>query len=188
MQRLIAGDAAALDLLYAAYATPALRTAYLITRDRAAAEDAVQEAFVQVFRRAASLREPSAFRPWFYQILVNAAKRLARSPIQRSVPLDLAFHDRSDPTRPSPDEIALAAEEVAQVREAIAGLGEAHRVPLILRYYTALTDEEIALALNLPVGTVKSRLHHARRLLHQRVESPQEQPSSRIQPLPAQKG
>lgn len=189
MRRLIAGDPAALDALYGAYATQAVRTAYLITRDRAAAEDAVQEAFVQVLRHGRSLRDPGSFPSWFYRILVNTAKRMARSPVRSVLPLDLESHDRSDPTAPEPHETALAHEEAARLREAIAGLNEAHRVPLILRYYTALSDEEIAHALELPVGTVKSRLFNARKSLQEQLDSPlRSRPGLAPQPIPAQKG
>jgi RNA polymerase sigma-70 factor (ECF subfamily) len=172
VRQLVAGNPAGLDALYARYATPAVRTAYLITRDRSLAEDAVQEAFVQVLRNAGSLRDPASFRPWFYRILVNTAKRMARTPLRPVLPLDLENHDRSDPTLPEPDEAVLAREETALVREAIDGLNEAHRIPLLLRYYTNLSDEEIAQALDLPVGTVKSRLFNARKLLQERLDGP----------------
>lgn len=185
----MAGNPSALDALYAAYATPAIRTAYLITRDRAAAEDAVQEAFLQVLRNGPSLRDPAAFRPWFYRIVVNAAKRMARAPVRPVLPLDLTSHDRSDPTSPQPDEAVLAAEEAALVRAAIGDLHDAHRVPLILRYYTALSDEEIAQALELPVGTVKSRLFNARKALQERLDAPASRRSPlSAYPIPAQKG
>lgn len=188
-RQLAAGNPAALDALYAACATPALRTAYLITRNRDTAEDAVQEAFVQVLRHGRSLRDPASFRPWFYRILVNTARRMARSPIRAMLPLDLESHDQADPTSPEPHEAVLATEEAALVREAIAGLNEAHRIPLILRYYTALSDEEIAQALELPLGTVKSRLFNARKALQERLDAPvRSRRSPAPQPIPAQKG
>jgi RNA polymerase sigma factor (sigma-70 family) len=153
-----------------AYSGPAIRTAYLITRSQAAAEDAVQEAFVQVLRNLGNLRDASAFRPWFYRIVVNAAKRLARRGSMPTVALDLVHHDQADATSPAPDELALSAEEAARLRAAIGELNEAHRVPVYLRYFTGLTEQEIAQALDLPQGTVKSRLYNARKMLLAHLE------------------
>lgn len=167
VQRLQSGDRSALGPLYTAYATPAIRTAFLITRNRAAAEDAVQEAFVQVLRTIGALRDPAAFRPWFYRIVVNAAKRSARK-AWRLLPIDRSDEERSD-LGPSPDEVAIGLEETAQVRAAIASLSEPQREILVLRYYTDLSEAEIALALGLPAGTVKSRLHRAREALSARL-------------------
>lgn len=101
VRRLQAGERQALTPLYTAYAEPALRTAFLITRNRATAEDAVHEGFVQVLRSIGSLRDPGAFRPWFYRIVVNAAKRLARA---RRQPASL-----DSPAIPSVEEVLLGA-------------------------------------------------------------------------------
>lgn len=166
--RLQAGDRSALNVLYQIYAEAAIRTAFLITRDKPAAEDAVQEAFVQVIRNAHGLRDPAAFRPWFFRIVVNAAKRLARKG-RRSVPLEPGRHDPVDLSALSPDERAIGTEELEMLRVAIGGLSEAHREVIILRYFTGLSEEEMAGVLGLPGGTVKSRLHRAREVLEARL-------------------
>lgn len=171
VRRLQRGDQSAFDDLYGLHAGAAVRTAYLITRNQTSAEDAVQEAFVQVLRNVSSLRDVASFRSWFYRIVVNAAKRLVRSGSVQTVPLDLENHDKADATAPAPDELALSGEEVERLRAAIGELNEAHRVPVFLRYFTGLSEQEIAQALDLPPGTVKSRLHTARRLLQERLES-----------------
>jgi RNA polymerase sigma-70 factor (ECF subfamily) len=170
IQRLQTGDRAAFSLLYRTHAQTAIRTAFLITRNKPAAEDAVQEAFVQVIRTIARLRNAAAFRPWFYRIVINTAKRLSRN-TNRSRPFDLDRHDQIDLTALSPDEAAIGSEEIDAVRQAIAGLNAAHREVIILRYYTDLSEEEIAVALGVPVGTTKSRLHRARAALHDHLES-----------------
>lgn len=170
VRRLASGDQSAFDELYQAYAHAAVRTAYLITRSESAAEDAVHEAFVQVLRNIGSLRDGAAFRPWFYRILINAAKRMARTGPAQLVSLDLEKHDQSDPTVPSPDELAVRSDEVDQVRRLIGTLDEAHREPVYLRYFAGLSEQEIAEALDVPPGTVKSRLHNARKMLEKRLE------------------
>jgi RNA polymerase sigma factor (sigma-70 family) len=171
--RLQRGDRAALNDLYAAYAHPAIRIAYTITRSEAVAEDAVQEAFVQVIRNISSLRDPASFRSWFYRIVVNAAKRLSRNDY-RSLPLNLDEHDKPDPSATAPDQAALDAEEVKLLWAAIAELDETHRLPIVLRYFTKLSEQEIAEALGIPPGTVKSRLHTARKRLHERIDGTNE--------------
>jgi RNA polymerase sigma-70 factor (ECF subfamily) len=158
-----------MGLVYGTYAEAAIRTAFLITRNKAAAEDAVQEAFVQVIRSISTLRDPASFRPWFYRIVVNAAKRLSRN-ANRSLPLDLEIHNHIDLSVLPPDEAAIGIEEIQMLRSAVNDLNEAHREAIILRYYTGLSDEEIAQTLGVPSGTVKSRLHRAREALHERLE------------------
>lgn len=177
IQRLQTGDRSALGPLYAAYATTAIRTAFLITRHQAAAEDAVQEAFVQVLRSVGSLRDPAVFRPWFYRIVVNAAKRAARNSY-RAVPTAQPLGEQVDLTTARPEEAVIGLEEVEQVRSAIAALPEAHREILVLRYYTDLSEAEITQTLGVPAGTVKSRLHRAREALAARLKRAGSQPST----------
>jgi RNA polymerase sigma factor (sigma-70 family) len=172
-----AGDRSAVGLLYATHAEAAIRTAFMITRDRAAAEDVVQEAFVQVIRGVSTLRDPASFRPWFYRIVVNVAKRLSRK-TNRSLPLDLPLHDQADLSSLSPDEAAIGLEEIQLVRLAIADLTEAHREVVILRYYTNLSEEETAETLGVPIGTVKSRLHRARESLYKWIDATRERPGT----------
>lgn len=166
--RLRQGDRTALNDLCLRYADPAIRIAFSVTGSRALAEDAVQEAFIQVLRKIASLRNPDSFPTWFYRIVVNAAKRLTRN-TNRSLPFELITQDHPDPAAIIPDEAALEAEEVRLLWAAITELDEPHRLPIVLRYYIKLSEHEIAGALGIPPGTVKSRLHTARRLLHARL-------------------
>lgn len=167
VRRLQAGDRLALTPLYHLYAQSAIRTAFLITGHRALAEDAVQESFVQVIRSISSLRDPAAFRPWFYRIVINAAKRLSRRRWLTPTPLA----QMGTATAPSPEDDLVVAEEVEAVRLAIADLGDAHREILILRYYADLTEAEIAAALGVAGGTVKSRLHRAKEALQRRLRT-----------------
>ena len=166
VQRLQAGDESAFETIYQHYIHQAVRTAYLVTRNQQAAEDVAQEAFVQVLRKTWSLRDPSGFRSWFYAILLNGARRSMRKGRGWfTLPFDLLRRERPDELGPAPDEALVGSEEAAAVRQGLALLPESHRVPLILRYYAELTEPEIALAMGLPLGTVKSRLHHARQKL-----------------------
>lgn len=171
VRRLQQGDVSALDPLYTAYSKAASRTAYLITYSHTAAEDAVHDAFVEVLRNVSALRNPDHFRAWFYRIVINKAKRQVRPHSVHLVPLDLDHHEMADQSLVPPDEAVLATEEVSLLWEAVEGLDEMYRIPIVLRYYTRLSDVEIAETMEVPVGTVKSRLSYARKLLHQQLSS-----------------
>lgn len=166
--RIRAGDPSALGSLYHTYAMPGIRTALLITRNQESAEDALQEAFVQVMRNIGSLRDPGAFRSWFYRVLINAAKRLARYR-SRVVSLDLSKLDLADPSSVLPDEATVHSEEVQALRKALGELPDLYRVPMILRYYTGLSEQETAATMGIPLGTLKTRLHTARKILQDRL-------------------
>ncbi len=151
--------------LDASYAR-AYRTAYLIVRNPADAEEAVQDAFLRVWRFRDSLPEGSAREPWLYRVLVNSCHSLLRREIprrNRRAEEDLGLHDRG----PRPDQIAEERAAQASVANAIRALPDHLRVPVILRYWTGLSEREIAQAIGRRPGTVKSRLHEARRRLAQ---------------------
>lgn len=168
LQRCQGRDFAAFEALYQLYHQRALRTAYLLTRNKPAAEDAVQETFIQIWRGIGTLRETGAFRAWFYKILLATVHRLGKK--QRGV-VTLPLFDTPDLNAPVPEEYAEYEAELQELRRAIARLPDTHRIPLVLRYYSRLTDEEIAVALGIPPGTVKSRLHHARKSIQQSLSS-----------------
>ena len=126
LQRCKRQDLAAFEALYQLYHQRALRTAYLLTRSRPAAEDAVQETFIQVWRGIAGLREVGAFRAWLYRILLATVHRLARK--GRGVvvlSLDLQAHDAPDRNAPVPDEYIEYEAELRELRRAIASLPDA---------------------------------------------------------------
>lgn len=161
-----AGDERAFEQLYHLYIGQAVRVAFLITHSQQAAEDAAQEAFVQVLRRIHTLRDPRNFRPWFYSILHNAARRSGRKGRGWSFfPFDLLNRGEPDHQAAAVDEIIEGRQEVEALRALIALLPEIHREVIVLRYYADLTEPEMAQVLGLPPGTVKSRLHAARQRL-----------------------
>ena len=144
----------------------AYRTACLIVRNRADAEEAVQEAFLRAWRFRDALPDGDARRPWLYRVLVNACY----SHLRREVPRreraagDAALaHLAAD--GPGPEAAAAASDTARVVGIALAALPEHLRVPVVLRFWTGLTEREIALVIRRRPGTVKSRLHEARRRL-----------------------
>ena len=145
----------------------AYRTAFLILHDRGDAEEAVQEAFLRAWRFRAAVRDGQATEQWLYRVLVNTCYSKLRADTRR--PRTAAGGDEPmvsmASTLPSPAELASVADVVADVRLALAGLPENLRVPVVLRYFTDLSEKEIAAVINRRPGTVKSRLHEARRRL-----------------------
>ena len=145
----------------------ALRTAYGILGDRAAAEDVVAEAFLRVFERIATFSPGRAFEPWFYRIVVNLALDLRRR-TRRA--------EKAAATAPEP--AAAWDVEGLEERVTLAGLlgtmPPEERAVLVLRYYLDLDEASIATVVGCPVGTVKSRLHRARLRLRARIEDQQD--------------
>lgn len=172
MQQLQQGDGTAFEPLYERYIDQAVRVAYLITRSQEAAEDVVQETFVQVLRRITTLRDPENFRSWFYAILHNTARKsLRKGRGWLLLPFTLNRKEEIDHVEPLPEEAVAHLDEVAQLRRVLRLLPDSHRIPLILRYYAGLSEAQIAEAIGVPAGTVKSRLHHARQKLLDLLEA-----------------
>jgi RNA polymerase sigma-70 factor (ECF subfamily) len=124
-----------------------------------AADDATQEALVAVFRHLPSLREPAALRAWVRRIAVREALRAAGH--RGAVPVDPAT---LDPAVSAFVDAGIAVD----VREVLATLDPVHRVVLVLRHLDDLSEAEMADALGVATGTVKSRLHRARTAFRER--------------------
>lgn len=160
------GDERGLDQLLIEGYGRAYRTAYLIMRDPVAAEDAVQEAFLRVWRFRDSLPDGDGVQPWIYRVLVNTCYSQLRKdiPVRQRAVDDArlgALADRSA----GPEEHAARSSVADTVIDALADLPDQLRVPAVLRYWTGLSEKEIAVAIRRRPGTVKSRLHEARRRL-----------------------
>jgi RNA polymerase sigma-70 factor (ECF subfamily) len=147
------------DHLDAAY-----RLARAILRDSTNAEDATHDAFEQAWRKWSTLRDPARFEPWFDRILDNTCRDRLRS--ARREPMDISSEialTSGDPYGQAHDRDLLA--------NAMAGLSPDHRVIVALRYYRDLPVHEIASRLDIPVGTVQSRLHYALKHLHAAIDT-----------------
>jgi RNA polymerase sigma-70 factor, ECF subfamily len=145
---------------------PAYRSACLILGSRSDAEEAVQEAFLRMWRFRAAMPSGEAARPWLFRVVMNSCYSLARKEqrAKRGRDDNADDADLADGAR-QPDDLAVADETTRAVRQALARLPEHLRIPVVLRYYAGLSEKEIALAIHRRAGTVKSRLHEARRLL-----------------------
>lgn len=165
----VKGVPGAFDELIARYAGELFGFLSRFVGNRAAADDLVQEAFLQVHMSAASFDASRSFKPWLYTIASNKARDYLRSRSRRqeqSLDAPLAGSDAAVASTvageaPSADEQPSADERKQKVRELIARMPEHLRAILLLGYFQQLPYAEIAEVLDIPVGTVKSRLHAA---------------------------
>ncbi|RPJ19844.1 MAG: sigma-70 family RNA polymerase sigma factor, partial [Chloroflexi bacterium] len=132
------------------------------------AEDAAQETFIQAWLHLASYRPQTSLRSWLYRIAVNAATDMLRKE-KRILPNALEDLQLQDP-EPGPEALFFQEERTALVQRAILSLPDASRVVLVLREYQGMSYHEIAEALDIPVGTVMSRLNYARKSLKDKLE------------------
>ncbi|MDR3050603.1 MAG: RNA polymerase sigma factor [Oscillospiraceae bacterium] len=165
------GDQDAQGMLFASRIDPLVRLAYLITRDHAAAEDAVQEALLSTTRHLPTLREHDRFDAWLRRIVVNQARTLLRRGARLIPTEDVSgYIDRADERAPGPEETLLLREEQTCLLRAVDTLSENLRVPIVMRYYLDMKEKDIAQAMGLPASTIKSRLHAARLKLRQALQ------------------
>jgi len=177
LRRAQAGDEAAFGVIMRAHHERTFRLAYAIVHHEADARDVCQDVWLTVWKQLAAFRGESRFSTWLHPIVTRRALdhlRKRRRWFDRFLPFDTG--DSAAPAAPEPvtDEDARqqmeGSENVAKVRAALATLPPKHRAVLALRELEGLSYEEIAQATDIPVGTVMSRLHHARRLLAEKLK------------------
>ena len=160
----LSGDSASFGTLVLKYQNRLFNTMCHVAGGREEAEDVVQEAFVQAYLKLSTFQCNSAFYTWLYRIAFNTAisRRRRRRP-QASVDAarEAAGDDPMDAGEDTVDRL-LRQERAAQVHQALRELSDEHRAILVLREMDSLSYDEIADILDLPVGTVRSRLHRAR--------------------------
>jgi RNA polymerase sigma-70 factor, ECF subfamily len=159
VERARGGDVAAFESLVRAHQEVAIRTAWFISGGADDAEDAAQEGFVKAFGALARFKRGAPFRPWLLTIVANEARNRRRSAGRReALALRLLQDRRPDGAAPSPESAVLAEERRSTLLTALARLDEADRLVIALRYLLELSEAETAAALDIPKGTVKSRL------------------------------
>ena len=177
IQRLKSGDIGGLELLVSLYQVRAVRTAFLITRDAALAEDAVQEAFLQVYRSIRHFDEERSFAAWFMRSVVNAALKIAQKSA-RSRPSGFDSDDSGWAGLAAKDEPVEGQVESSEFQrllwESMQTLSPRQRAAIVQRYFLDMSEKEIAAQLEAAPGTVKWLLHTARKnlraLLSERTE------------------
>ena len=163
-----AGDAMAWDRLIRRYQRPLFTFANQLVRDDGAALDVVQETFVRAVRYLSSLRDDARFGSWLFGIAHQLCARRARRS-WREEELGERLVQAPDESLPAPGELLMREEDAAAVFALLAELPEPQRAALTLHVLEDFSLEEIATVTGVPLGTVKSRLHHAKRALRERL-------------------
>ncbi len=170
------GDSGAFDHLVLRYQHKVLKLIMRYIRDPVEAEDVAQEAFLKAYRALPHFRGDSAFYTWLYRIAINTAKNALVSSRRRPVDFDLDLQDPEQyemqarlKDNETPEALLLTDEIRGTVNSAIADLPEDLRTAIVLRELEGMSYEEIAQAMDCPVGTVRSRIFRAREAIDRRL-------------------
>jgi RNA polymerase sigma factor (sigma-70 family) len=168
--RLRQGDMEALGLLYDRHYLAILRFIQRVTQNAADSEDLAQEVFLVASRAARTFDPRASGRPWLFGMAARLLLRRNRRSVRFVQFLKrFEFHPRVPPV-PSPHEAVFCRELYSEFEHALAKLSDEKRIVVILAEVEGLTNEEVARIVGIPLGTVFTRLHHARRALKQRLE------------------
>ena len=160
------GSREALDELFKSVQEPLFRYIVTVVNDRTLAEDVLQEVFIRIYRKLRWLREPQAFRAWSYQIATREAFRY----LKRERSWTDQVRDEGVLNVMPVAEPVYSPELVRQLPELVGDLSPASRAVIVLYYLHELSLVETAAVLDIPVGTVKSRLAYGLESLRRRLE------------------
>ena len=172
------GDHAAFETLIGAAYDRLHAIAYRILRDRTAAEDATQDAVVRCWRDLRGLREPDRFEAWLHRLLVNACRDLARH--NRRRPTEVLGTGLDTPT--AGDEYRRLVDH-DELERAFLRLPADQRIALVLTHYVGYSAPELAVILNVPTGTVYSRLHYGARAMRDALAGSPPPPTPASEPM-----
>jgi RNA polymerase sigma factor (sigma-70 family) len=166
------GDREAFDSLARMVGDRCMAIAFRILRDADRADDAVQAALIQAWRQLRSLRDPDAFEPWLHRILTHECYAEARRGRRMQAEVKVLPMDGQ---AESAD--ILTVNDRDQLERAFRRLTLEQRAVLVFHHYLGLALPEVATRLGIPLGTVKSRLHHATAALRASLEADARTPS-----------
>lgn len=156
------------------------RYALRLTRNADGARDLVQDACLKAYQRLGQLKEVEKFRPWILKIMYTTfadqrrkfSKQVDKTSLDESfVPGSRELKEERMEAVANPEDEMLRRELGGKIKEALEGLPEEYRLPVFLAYSEGLSYEEVATALDCPVGTVMSRLYRGRKLLREKLET-----------------
>jgi RNA polymerase sigma-70 factor (ECF subfamily) len=161
------GDASAFSALVELHLDRLYGAARLILRHDEHARDAVQDALVQAWKDIRALRDPDRFQPWIHRLLVRACYRAARTHRLRHV-REVALVESDSPSLPDVQSLVATRDSLER---AMHGLSPEHRAVVVARYFWGLSLAETAAVLEVPLGTVQSRLSRASAALRAAVDA-----------------
>ena len=177
VQRVQRGDKGAFDVLVLKYQHKVVKLVMRYVRNPAEAEDIAQDAFIKAYRALPQFRGDSAFYTWLYRIAINTAKNAVVARDRNPVDFDLDMTNTEESYEmqgrlkdsETPEALVLTDEIRTTVNAAIANLPEDLRTAIVLRELEGLSYEEIAVTMDCPVGTVRSRIFRAREAIDGRL-------------------
>jgi RNA polymerase sigma-70 factor (ECF subfamily) len=177
VQRVQAGDKLAFNLLVNKYQRRVARLLTRMVRNPEDIEDVVQESFIKAYRAIGSFRGDSAFYTWVYRIAINTAKNLLLTQGRKPTTLKESndddsetFEDNSALSNIDTPESLYQTKQIGEVlNEAMLALPEELRFAIVMREIDGLSYEEIAVAMNCPIGTVRSRIFRAREAIAAKI-------------------
>ena len=161
------GDAIAWEMLVRQHQEAAFRLAYLLLRNAADAEEVAQDAFVRAYLSLDKFDDERPFRPWLLQITRNLAKNKQRA-MSRYWQMVKRYWQVKEPANES---VSVRQDEAALLGQAVQQLRPRAQEVIYLRYFLEMSEAETAATLNIPTGTVKSRLHRALQQLKGIIET-----------------
>lgn len=167
--RCLQGDQEAFRSLFDRFFDELYRTAFVLMKSPADADDAVQETFIRAFQSLHTYDLDRPFRPWIHRILLNVCKDVWKRRRWLFIPLDYAYNVR-DQHAPDPEAHVIHDEELNRLAQAIRELSPKHQAVVALYFLNEMRIADVAEVVGIPEGTVKSRLHHAVRALRKRLE------------------
>jgi RNA polymerase sigma-70 factor, ECF subfamily len=177
VQRVKQGDRAAFDLLVAKYQHKILNLIMRYVKDPSEAMDVAQEAFLKAYRAVPAFRGDSAFYTWLYRIAINTAKNHLVAARRRPINLEIELSETEgfEPFTAlrdvdSPESLALTDEIGEVINKAVEELPDELRTAILLREIEGMSYEEIADAMDCPVGTVRSRIFRAREAIDKKLK------------------
>lgn len=176
VQRVQQGDKSAFDLLVIKYQHKIVHLVNRYVKDPSEAQDVAQDAFIKAYRALGDFRGDSAFYTWLYRIAINTAKNYLLSRSRRHFDYEIDIQDAEQVENASqlkdietPENLLMNEQIVAVIKSAIEKLPEEMRVAITLREFEGMSYEEIAEAMDCPIGTVRSRIFRAREAIDQKL-------------------
>jgi len=170
------GDKSAYDLLVIKYQHKIIQLVNRYVKDQSEAQDVAQETFIKAYRALANFRGDSAFYTWLYRIAINTAKNYLVARTRRGSDSELDIDDEEQVHNinelkglDTPEQMLLNDEIIETIRSAIEKLPEEMRIAITLREFEGMSYEEIAEAMDCPVGTVRSRIFRAREAIDSKL-------------------
>jgi len=170
------GDKSAYDLLVIKYQHKIIQLVNRYVKDPSEAQDVAQETFIKAYRALGNFRGDSAFYTWLYRIAINTAKNYLVARTRRGFDSQVDVQDAEQIENApqlqgmdTPERLLLNEEIVEVIKTAIEKLPEEMRIAIMLREFEGMSYEEIALAMDCPVGTVRSRIFRAREAIDNKL-------------------